>query len=99
MSLLTEMDLWASEKARLAPQRARLVYGKVLWAYEMGHSVYERGLRAYEMVRSVYEKGLRVYEMVLQGPHGMVLRRAVVSVPRRSPPADPAALLRTWGRS
>jgi hypothetical protein len=29
MSLITEMDLWAYEKVRLAPQRDRLVYGKV----------------------------------------------------------------------
>ena len=63
------MDLWAYEKVRLAPQRARLVYGKV-------HSVYEMGLRA-------YGKGLR-------GPHGRVLRRAVVSAPDQLlPPSAP----------
>ena len=84
MSLLTEMDLWAYEKARLVPQTARLVYGKVHWVYEMGHSVYEKVLRA-------YGKGLRVYEMGLRGPHGRVLRRAAVSAPDRllPPPAGP----------
>ena len=56
-----------------------------LWAPRMVRSVHEKVLRAYEMVRSVcvkvlqaYGKVLPVYEMVLRGPHGMVLRRAVL---------------------
>jgi hypothetical protein len=34
MSFLSEMDLWAYETVRWVPQRARLVYGKDLRAYE-----------------------------------------------------------------
>ena len=65
------MDLWAYEMARWAPQMVRSVCEKVLRAYEMVRSVCVKVLQAYGKV-------LPVYEMVLRGPHGMVLRRAIV---------------------
>src|SRR3954462_14001864 len=77
------MVLWAYEKVRWVLQMARLVYGKDLQAYG-------KGPRACEMVHSAYEKGLL-------GPHGIVLRRAVLSVPQWLPLSP--ALLRTSHRS
>src|SRR3954447_6432349 len=77
-------------RADLLASTTSLFSGMVPLAYEMGCSVCGKDLQAYEMVHSADEMGLR-------GPRGIVLRRAVLSVPQWLPPSP--ALLRTSDRS
>jgi len=77
---------------------AHLVYEKVLRAYGRGRWAPQMARLVYGTVPLVYEKVLRAYGTVLRGHHGMVLHRAVVSVPRclMPGPAPSRSSDRSW---
>ncbi len=88
--LFSETVPWAHERARLVCGRALQAYEKVRLAPPMARLVYAMVLRVYEKVRLVCGR-------VLGGRPALVLHRAVASVPRWSPPGP--APPRSSGRS